>query len=102
MATPGTGHASVEWTVEARKIRRKVGLRLPSLLGLGPILTTTDYLAIVPERLGRYFANTAKIRLLPLPFTIASFFVRQHWHERYHHDPANAWFRGVMAELFLE
>ena len=88
--------------MEARKIRRKVGLRLPSLLGLGPILTTTDYLAIVPERLGRYFANTAKIRLLPLPFTIASFFVRQHWHERYHHDPANAWFRGVMAELFLE
>jgi hypothetical protein len=79
-----------------------VGLALPSFLGLGPILTTTDYLAIVPEGLGRYFANTAKIRLLPLPFTIAPFFALQHWHERYHHDPANAWFRGVTAELFLE
>jgi hypothetical protein len=33
---------------------------------------------------------------------IAPLFVLQHWHERYHHDPANAWFRGVMAELFLE
>ena len=102
MATPGTGHASVEWTVEARKIRRKVGLRLPSLLGLGPILTSTDYLAIVPEKLGRYFAGTGKIRLLPLPFSIAPFFILQHWHERYHDDPANVWLRGVMAELFLE
>jgi hypothetical protein len=26
----------------------------------------------------------------------------QHWHERYTHDPASKWLRGVIAELFLE
>ena len=77
VATPGTGRDSVEWPVEARKIRRKVGLRLPSFLALGPILTTTDYLAIVPERLGRYFASTPKsgycrFRLRSLHFSFCS------------------------------
>jgi DNA-binding transcriptional LysR family regulator len=100
--TPGTGHDIVGRTVEAKKIRRKIGLRVPGFLGLGPILTSTDYLAIVPEKLGRYFASTGKIRLLPLPFSIAPFFILQHWHERYNDDPANVWLRGVMAELFLE
>jgi hypothetical protein len=56
----------------------------------------------VPEQLGRSFASTAKIKLLPLPFTIAPYFILQHWHERYNHDPANVWFRGVLADLFLQ
>jgi DNA-binding transcriptional LysR family regulator len=102
VATPETGHDTVGRTVAAKKIRRKVGLRVPGFLGLGPILTSTDYLAIVPEKLGRYFASAGNIRLLPLPFSIAPLFILQHWHERYNDDPANVWFRGRMAELFLE
>jgi hypothetical protein len=27
--------------------------------------------------------------------------VKQHWHERYHNDPANQWLRGLCATLFL-
>ena len=57
VATPGTGHNIVERTVEAKKIRRRVGLRVPSFLGLAPILPSTDYLAIVAEKRGRFFAG---------------------------------------------
>jgi hypothetical protein len=28
--------------------------------------------------------------------------VRLHWHERFHHDPANRWLRQLMAELYAE
>ncbi|PWU08982.1 MAG: LysR family transcriptional regulator [Terriglobia bacterium] len=101
VATPGTGHSVLERTLAAKKIRRKVGLRVPSFLGLAPILTNTDYLAVVPEQLGQSFASTGQIRLLQLPFAIAPYYILQHWHERYNHDPANVWFRSVMAELFL-
>jgi DNA-binding transcriptional LysR family regulator len=100
--TPGTGHDIVVRTVETKKVRRKIGLRVAGFLGLDPILTSTDYLAVVPEKLGRYFASTGKIRLLPLPFSIAPLSILEHWHERYNDDPANVWLRGVMAELFLE
>lgn len=102
VATSGTGHNVVDRTLEAKKIRRKVGLCVPSFLGLAPILANTDFLAVVPEQLGKYFATSGQIRLMPLPFSIAPYFIVQHWHERYNHDPANVWFRGLVAELFLQ
>ncbi len=98
----GTGHGIVERALETRKIRRKVGMRVPSFLGLAPILANTDFVAVVPEQVGRFYAHAADIKLLPLPFTIPPYFILQHWHERYNHDPANAWFRGILAELFLQ
>jgi DNA-binding transcriptional LysR family regulator len=102
VAVSGTGHGIVERTLEAKRIRRKVGMRVPSFLGLAPILTSTDLVAVVPEQLGRFFASTSRIKLFPLPFTIPPYFILQHWHERYNHDPANIWFRGLMAKLFLQ
>ena len=102
VATSGTEHGVVERTLEATRIQRKIGLRVPSFLGLAPILMGTDLLAIVPEQLGRYFASSGKIKLLTLPFSIAPYYILQHWHERYNHDPANIWFRGLIAELFLQ
>jgi DNA-binding transcriptional LysR family regulator len=102
VATSGTEHGVIERMLEAKKIRRKIGLRVPSFLGVAPILTGTDLLAIVPEQLGRYLASTGKIKLQPLPFSIAPYYILQHWHERYNHDPANIWFRGLIAELFLQ
>ena len=36
------------------------------------------------------------------PIRIPAFEIKQHWHERYHHDPANKWIRSLIAELFLE
>jgi DNA-binding transcriptional LysR family regulator len=102
VVTPGTGHGIVERTLEAKKIQRSVGLRVPSFLGIAPILASTDFLAILPEQLARLFAGGGKIKLLQLPFTIPPYFILQHWHERYNQDPANVWFRGLVAELFLQ
>jgi len=101
IVTSGTGHHVVEQTLEEKKIRRMVGLRVPSFLGIAPILMSTDYLAVLPEQLGRFFAATGEIKLLPLPFALAPYYILQHWHERYNHDPANIWIRAVIAELFL-
>jgi hypothetical protein len=28
--------------------------------------------------------------------------VKQHWHERYHHDPGSRWLRGVISELLSQ
>ena len=102
VATAGTGHSILERTLDGKRIRRKVGLKVPSFLGLAPILTSTDFLAVLPEQLGRFFASTGTIKVLPLPFNIAPYFILQHWHERYNHDPANVWLRGVLAELFFQ
>jgi DNA-binding transcriptional LysR family regulator len=102
VTTLGTGHSIVEETIEAKHIRREVGLRVTSFTGLGPILANTDLIAILPEQLGIYFARSLNIKLVELPFDIPPYHIYQMWHERLRHDPANKWFRRLIAELFLK
>lgn len=101
IATSGTGHSVVEKAIEAKKIRRKVGLTVPSFLGIVSIIASSNYIAIVPEQLGRHYASSGKVKVLSLPFEIPSYQIMQHWHERYSLEPANRWFRNQIAELFL-
>jgi DNA-binding transcriptional LysR family regulator len=101
VTTSGTGHSIVEETLEAKRIRREVGLRVPSFIGLGPILSNTDLIAILPEQLGTFFAQAGRIKLVEVPFEIPSYYIYQQWHERMRHDAANRWFRRVIAELFM-
>jgi DNA-binding transcriptional LysR family regulator len=97
----GTGHSIVEETIDAKRIRREVGLRVPSFIGLAPILANTDLIAILPEQLGVNFARGGRIKLVEVPFEIPSYYIYQLWHERLRHDLANRWFRKVIAELFM-
>jgi DNA-binding transcriptional LysR family regulator len=101
VTTCGTGHGVVEKTLEAKNIRRKVGLVVPSFLGIASIITTLDYLAVLPEQLARHLASAGNIKVLPLPFSMPSYYIMQHWHERYTQDPASRWLRSVIANLFL-
>jgi hypothetical protein len=38
--------------------------------------------------------------MLEPPVALPSYSVKQHWHERFHADPANAWLRRTLSELF--
>ena len=102
ITTTGTGHGIVDRTLEEKHIRRNIGLRVTGFLGIAGIITSTDFLTVIPDQIGRALAAHAPIHLLELPFQIPAYFVMQHWHERYTHDPAVRWLRGVFAELFLE
>jgi DNA-binding transcriptional LysR family regulator len=102
LTTPGSGLEVVEKTLEGSQIRRRVRLRVPGCFGISGMITGADCLAIVPEQLGRIISSGGRIKLLPVPFPIPAYHVVQHWHERYTHDPANKWIRGIIAELFLE
>jgi len=101
VTTLGTGHSIVEETIETKRIRREVGLRVTSFTGLGPILANTDLIAILPEQLGVFFAQAGRIKLAELPFEIPPYHIYQLWHERLRHDPENRWFRRLIAELFM-
>ncbi len=97
----GTGHGIVEKTLEAKNLRRRVGLAVPSFLGIASIITSLDYLAVLPEQLARHLAAPGNIKVLPLPFNVPAYYIVQHWHERYTQDPASRWLRSVIANLFL-
>ena len=96
----GTGYQLLDSAIASQGISRQIVLELPGFLGLSAILTTTDLVATLPRGIGETLAKSAGLQVLPCPFAIPSFSVKQYWHERYHHDSANRWMRGVCASLF--
>ena len=98
----GTGQQLLEATLAKLGLQRRVELRLPGFLGLPATLLTTELIATLPRHIGETLARSASgLMVLPCPLPIPKFQVKQHWHARYHQDPANQWLRGVCAELFL-
>lgn len=98
----GTGQDLVEKTLTRKGIQRKIALSLPTLPGLGNLLANTDLVATVPVRVAQTLVRIAQVKLLTPPIAFPSFMIKQHWHERYQHDPANRWLRSQMADLFQE
>jgi DNA-binding transcriptional LysR family regulator len=97
----GTGYQLLDDALSSQGISRQIVLELPGFLGLSAILSTTDLVATLPRGFGETLARAAGLQVLPCPFAIPSFPVKQYWHERYHHDSGNRWMRGVCASLFM-
>lgn len=102
LTAPGTGNEIVEHELKGRGTERKVALLLPTLPGVGNLLANTDLIATVPQRVAQTLVGIARVKALAPPYRFPNFSIKQHWHERYHYDPANRWFRSIVAELFLE
>ncbi|HZP88775.1 MAG TPA: LysR family transcriptional regulator, partial [Burkholderiales bacterium] len=66
------------------------------------IVAQTELLAIVPRTLAETYVDQEPIKILNLPFDVPTYVIKQHWHARFHGDPANMWLRRLIAQLFLE
>jgi DNA-binding transcriptional LysR family regulator len=102
ITAPGTGHDLLVKQLKRLGIERRVALSLPTLPGLGNLLAQSDLVATVPERVAQMLVRIAAVKSLAPPVELPMFGIKQHWHERFHLDPANQWLRSVIAEMFLE
>jgi DNA-binding transcriptional LysR family regulator len=100
VTTSGTGHAIVDKVLAQKGYKRRIALKVPSFLGVARLVAQTELLVIVPRRLGETLAQQERVRLLDPPVHLPAFAVKQHWHERFHSDAANAWLRQTLAALF--
>ena len=102
----GGGHGLQESAVDqafaVADVPRRVAVRAAHSIGMASIVSSTDLLVIVPSRLAAACRELAEVTILPVPIEIPKFQVKQHWHERFHHDPGNRWLRGLFAELFQD
>jgi DNA-binding transcriptional LysR family regulator len=69
-------------------------------LSVARIVAQTELLVVVPRILGKVLATQEPVKLLEPPFVLSDYAVKQHWHERFHADPGNAWLRRTLAQLF--
>ena len=98
----GTGATLLDNALYRAGQQRQVQLALPGFLGLPAILQGSDLIATLPRHIGETLAHSAGLRILPCPLPIDGFTVKQYWHTRFHHDPANTWLRGICSSLFLQ
>lgn len=101
ITAPGTGNELVELELRRIGVQRNIALSLHTLPGLGNLLAETELVATVPERVGQTLTRIAKVKLLETPFKLPVFAIKQHWHERFHQDPANCWLRSLIAQLYI-
>lgn len=98
-----TGHMNdtLESELAAQGLTRRVSVRIEHFLAIPTILSQTDLIFTVPYAIGESLAKLGDIKLVRPPFRAKPRIVKQHWHARFHHDPANRWLRGLVSELFL-
>ena len=97
----GTGVADLEAALAQARVERRVMCSLPGFLGLAAIVSASDLVATMPRQIGELLARNAGLRVLACPFPVPTFTVKQHWHARFHEDPANRWLREQVAALLM-
>lgn len=101
----GTGHTKADETLQAvsqGSEYRKVRLRVPSFLSVPQIVSQTDLVATIPEKLAEQCADAFKLQVLPLPVNMPAFELKMFWHRRVHTDPANQWLRALIVEYYAQ
>ena len=94
-----TAHAIIDKSLERHQISREFALTVPSFLGLGQVVATSELIAIVPLRLATIFAAEGRVKIVAPPIEFPSYTVNQFWHDRYHRDAGNCWLRSVAYEV---
>lgn len=95
----GTGHAIVDDTLDRLGVRRQIAVQLSTFLGMARLVAATELIAIVPNALAEILKAQEPLLVFPCPHPLPSYAVKQHWHERFHADPANAWLRRTVAQV---
>lgn len=98
----GTGVQLLDAALLRHRVERRILLELPGFLGLAAIVSTTDLIATVPRHIGETLARASDLKVFDCPVPVPPFTVKQHWHARYHQDPANRWLRGLCEDLFAK
>jgi len=97
IAPRGEPGSPVDTALAARGLARRIALRVHTFHSAPLVLARSDLVLTAPRRLLEPVAKPFGLRLLPTPVPIPPFSLFQAWHPRVHHDPAHAWFRGVVA-----
>lgn len=73
VVSAGTGHHFVEDLLREAGMERSVSLRVPNFSVLSEIISSSDLLVTLPERVATVYAEKNSLKTLDLPFTLPEF-----------------------------
>jgi DNA-binding transcriptional LysR family regulator len=108
--TPGSGRwaivegqqlpLSIEEHILRHDPHAEIALRSDTIVSLPGIIAESDLQVLLPGRLARPYAEQYPLELYRPAFPTPTFTLGIMWHERRDHDPAQAWFRALIAEPY--
>lgn len=98
----GHGESTVDATLAARSLSRRIALRVPHFLAGAMIVAGSDMALTLPRRLANRLAASLPIAVLDVPLAIPRLAPTMIWHERVHGDPCHIWVRQQIVEVARE
>jgi len=99
IAPHGTRFGVVDRALSARGQSRRIALALPHFLTMPFVITSTELVLTVAERVARPFAELLPVTFFEPPLELPGFTTGFYWHERDAKDQALAWVRAQILAL---
>ncbi|MDE8602085.1 LysR family transcriptional regulator [Marinomonas sp. RSW2] len=94
---------AVDRELDKMGYKRQVSVHLPNFVPAARVVMNSDLLLTVPRLFAEDMVETAsEIVLHELPFITREFDYSMIWHERFQHDAAHVWFRGLLRKAFVD
>lgn len=95
----GKSHTPAERQLETLGIVPRVQVSTPGFSVLPFLVSGTDLVALVPERLARRYEGFARCAVVPTPFPDVPLVEAMYWHHNRHADPAHRWLRETVRRV---
>ncbi|HZS10586.1 MAG TPA: LysR family transcriptional regulator [Blastocatellia bacterium] len=92
------GPGVIDTLLAQKGYARRTIVQIPHFASVPFMVSGTDLIATIPERLARQFSRQLKLQILPVPVAMPPFRLTLLWHQRHHTDPAHRWIRGFIIE----
>ncbi len=89
---------AVDAAVDALGGRLRIALQVQNAFALAHAVAQSSLISTVPQRLARVMATHHPLQILALPLDVPDVRIAMYWHERTHKQPAQRWFRQLLAE----
>ncbi|MGB1239600.1 MAG: LysR family transcriptional regulator [Pseudomonadales bacterium] len=80
--------------------KRRVAIKMASLLAAPYFIPSTDYLLALPRRYAEQIAPQLGLRSCELPFVMPNYQLSLYWHKTYDRDPKLRWFVDTFAQFY--
>lgn len=83
-------------------VQRRVALRCQHYFAAVRVVSETDLLLTVPERMAKVVLQHSDMQIVPFPLDLPRYEIYLMWHANMDNDPANRWLREQVIEAFAE
>lgn len=98
VAPRGRAGGTVDQVLRERGLSRRVKRSVPYFLSALDLISQSDCIVTLSERLARVHAERFGLRVLAPPLPLPVYGIRQVWHPRVDADPGHRWLRGLVLQ----